>query len=41
MTSYCNNTKSHDKSHHIDWKSRVLESNRPANRILQLKYMYI
>jgi hypothetical protein len=34
MASYCNNTKSYDKSHHIDWKSRILESNWPAIRIL-------
>jgi len=35
------NSKSYDKCHHIDWKSRILESNWPAIRILQLKYMFI
>jgi hypothetical protein len=34
MTSYCNNTKSYDKSHHINRKRWILESNWPAIRIL-------
>jgi len=34
MTSYCNNTKSYDKSHHINRKRWILESIWPAIRIL-------